>query len=261
MQALRLLLAVLVLHDRQRHAQQRLQRGTYAGRFGAALGGGTNLSGTLRRVDGEFGSANAFVSIGIADDSTQDSDLTYATIAADSQLTDVAEHGALRVGDQTIDYVNPTPSGTPFDPFGFGANYLGQHGDAARRQRRDGHRPRDPRLRRHLSAHVRQPHHAPHALGSDDVPGRPDAGDLGRRRATSTKQGFDDPDERSVGTRNNGGAFVEARASLANRAYVSGGVGVEHNEVFGTEAVRRASRWRSICGNRPLASWARRKSA
>jgi iron complex outermembrane receptor protein/vitamin B12 transporter len=35
-------------------------RGTYAGRFGAALGNGTNLKGTLRRVDGTFGSANGF---------------------------------------------------------------------------------------------------------------------------------------------------------------------------------------------------------
>ena len=40
---------------------------------------------------------------------------------------------------------------------------------------------------------------------------------------------------------NNGGAFVEARASIMNRAYLSGGVGVEHNAVFGTEAVPRFS--------------------
>src|SRR6185436_3751290 len=53
------------------------------------------------------------------------------------------------------------------------------------------------------------------------------------------EQGFDEPDNPNAepsATRNNGGAFVEARASLGNRAYVSGGVGVEHNEVFGNEA-------------------------
>jgi vitamin B12 transporter len=58
------------------------------------------------------------------------------------------------------------------------------------------------------------------------------------------EQGFDEPDNPNAepsATRNNGGAFVEARASLGNRAYVSGGVGVEHNEVFGNEATPRVS--------------------
>jgi hypothetical protein len=55
------------------------------------------------------------------------------------------------------------------------------------------------------------------------------------------RRGYDDPDDDPVVTRNNGGAFVEARASVMNRAYLSGGVGVEHNEVFGTEAVPRFS--------------------
>ena len=55
------------------------------------------------------------------------------------------------------------------------------------------------------------------------------------------EKGYDDPDDDPVVTRNNGGAFVEARASVMNRAYLSGGVGVEHNEVFGTEAVPRFS--------------------
>jgi hypothetical protein len=31
--------------------------------------------------------------------------------------------------------MNPTPTGTPFDPYGFGANYLGQHRHADRRER------------------------------------------------------------------------------------------------------------------------------
>jgi iron complex outermembrane receptor protein/vitamin B12 transporter len=35
-------------------------RSTYAGRFGVAAGAGTNVSGTLRWLDGEFGSANAY---------------------------------------------------------------------------------------------------------------------------------------------------------------------------------------------------------
>ena len=36
------------------------RNGTYAGRFGVALGRGTDLSGTVRRVDARYGSPNGF---------------------------------------------------------------------------------------------------------------------------------------------------------------------------------------------------------
>ena len=49
-------------------------RSTFAGRFGVAVGGGTNVSGTLRWVDGQFGNANGYSMFLVADDSTQDSD-------------------------------------------------------------------------------------------------------------------------------------------------------------------------------------------
>src|SRR4029450_5303034 len=54
-------------------------RSTYAGRFGVAVGGGTNVSGTLRWLEGEFGSANGFSLYGIADDSTSNSDQLFGT--------------------------------------------------------------------------------------------------------------------------------------------------------------------------------------
>jgi iron complex outermembrane receptor protein/vitamin B12 transporter len=53
--------------------------------------------------------------------------------------------------------------------------------------------------------------------------------------------GYDDPEDEPTATRNNGGGFVEARVTIANRAYLSGGIGVEHNRVFGTESVPRFS--------------------
>jgi iron complex outermembrane receptor protein/vitamin B12 transporter len=55
------------------------------------------------------------------------------------------------------------------------------------------------------------------------------------------EQGFDDPADDPVVSRNNGGAYVEARGSITSRAYLSGGVGVEHNQVFGNEVVPRFS--------------------
>jgi vitamin B12 transporter len=216
-------------------------RSTYAGRFGVAVGAGTNVSGTLRWLDGEFGSANAFSLYQIADDSTSESDQLYATITADSQHTDRWQ-STVRFGSagQTTHYINPTPTGTPFDPFGFGANYLGNtvtltgaNGETVTgRAILDfgGTYPNtfeSRATRRALS-------------GETTFQVRPELAISGGAR-WERENGFDDPDDDPVVTRNNGGAFVEARASVGNRAYLSGGIGVEHNEVFGNEAVPRFS--------------------
>ncbi len=42
-------------------------------------------------------------------------------------------------------------------------------------------------------------------------------------------------------TRHNGGAFIEARESLGDRVYLAGGVGFDHNAVFGFAATPRLS--------------------
>ena len=60
---------------------------TYAGRFGVALGGGTDLSGTIRHIDTDYGSPNAFGLFQIADDSTQKNRLTFGSVTASSQWT------------------------------------------------------------------------------------------------------------------------------------------------------------------------------
>ncbi|HKE83875.1 MAG TPA: TonB-dependent receptor plug domain-containing protein [Vicinamibacterales bacterium] len=217
-------------------------RGTYAGRFGVVVGGGTHLTGTLRRVDGTFGNANAFDSYLVPDDSTQDADLTYGSITADSQHSNRWQ-SSIRFGsiDQRSLYVNPTPSGEPYDPFGFGANYLGNTVTlmGANGETVTGRAILDYGF-------------SPFPQSSDSrVTRRTLSGQTTFQVASSLaisggaryerEQGFDDPDGDPVVTRNNGGAFVEARVNGGGRAYVSGGVGVEHNEVFGTEATPRVS--------------------
>lgn len=216
-------------------------RSTYAGRFGVAVGGGTNVSGTLRWLEGEFGSANGFSLYGMADDSTSNSDQLFGTITADAQINDRWQ-STVRFGSAglTSKFLNPTPTGTPFDPFGFGANYLGNtvtlngaNGATVTGQAIldfGGTYPSgsDSRsTRRSLSGETT--YQLTQALA---VSG-------GAR--WERESGFDDPDGDPVITRNNGGAFVEARASVVSRAYLSGGVGIEHNEVFGNEAVPRFS--------------------
>jgi iron complex outermembrane receptor protein/vitamin B12 transporter len=217
-------------------------RGTFAGRFGVAVGGGTTVSGTLRWIDGRFGSANAFSLFQVADDSTTDSDQLYGAIAADAQFTDRWQ-STIRFGSagQTTHYVNPTPSGTPFDPYGFGANYLGNTVTlaAANGQTVTGRATLD--------------------FGFAPFPQTFDARSTRRLISGQTtyrvqrdlsisggahfehETGYDDPEDDPTATRNNGGGFVEARATILNRAYLSGGIGVEHNRVFGTESVPRFS--------------------
>jgi len=216
-------------------------RSTYAGRFGAAVGGGTNISGTLRWLDGEFGSANAFSLYGIADDSMSESDQLYGTITADSQHSNRWQ-STIRFGSagQTLHFVNPTPTGTPYDPFGFGANYLGNTvtltgangATVTGRAVLDfgGTYPdtfQSRMTRRALS-------------GETTFQVTPELAVSGGAR-WDRERGYNDPDDDPVITRNNGGAFIEARATVMNRAYLSGGIGVEHNEVFGNEAVPRFS--------------------
>ena len=103
------------------------RNGTYAGRFGVAVGHGTDLSGSIRRVDANYGSPNAFDLYGIADDSVRKDAMNYASVTANSQISDRWQ-STVRAGDTdfTETFTNPTPTGQPFDPFGSGANYLGK---------------------------------------------------------------------------------------------------------------------------------------
>lgn len=217
-------------------------RSTYAGRFGVAVGAGTNVSATLRWLEGEFGSANGFSLFQVADDSTSDSDQLYATISADSQHNSRWQ-SSVRFGSagQTMHFINPAPTGTPFDPFGFGANYLGNTVTltGANGATVTGRAILDfgglypstfasRTTRRALS-------------GETTFQVSPELAVSGGARWERERGSDPDDDTVDPTTRNNGGAFVEARATVMNRAYLSGGIGVEHNEVFGDEAVPRFS--------------------
>jgi vitamin B12 transporter len=217
-------------------------RGTYAGRFGVTVGGGTNLSGTLRWIDGRFGSANAFSLYQLADDSRTDTDLLYGTLTADAQLSDRWQ-STIRFGStgQTSQSINPTPTGTPFDPYGFGANYLGNTVTltAANGQTATGRATLDfgfaPFPQTFAARSTRRL-----ISGQTTYQVWPDLSVSGGARYEH-EAGYDDPDDDPTATRNNGGGFVEARATIKNRAYLSGGIGVEHNDTFGTESVPRFS--------------------
>ena len=217
------------------------RNGTYAGRFGVAAGGGTALSGTIRRVDTRYGSPNAFDLFGIADDSVARNGINYASVTVESQHTDRWQ-SAIRFGntDFRSTHTNPAPTGEAFDPFGFGANYLGRpvtltgaNGySATGRAILDfgGTYPsvfRSRTRRRALFADTTY-----HAGRDFDVSG---GGRIER------EEGFSDPDADPTATRNNGGVFAEARGSVMMRTYVTAGIGFEHNEAFDNAVTPRLS--------------------
>jgi len=209
------------------------RNGTYAGRFGVALGSNTDLSGTIRRADTRYESPNGFSFYQLADDSLQKNDFTYAGIAAQSQISDRWQ-STIRFAsmEQNLRSENPTPTGQPFDPFGFGANYLGNpvtirgaNGYSVTGQAILDFGGTYPSL---FTAHTTRrmiSGQTSHRVASGlDVSG----GGRFEREEGNTRINLDQPSESE---RNNGGAFVEARASVS-RVFVSGGLGFEHNAVF-----------------------------
>jgi vitamin B12 transporter len=214
---------------------------TFASRFGVAVGGATDVSGTLRLIDTKYESANGITLYGIPDDASQTKDQTYFSLAARSQWTDRWQ-STVRFGwtDERLEFLNPAPSGTPFDPFGFGANYLGDEVtltgangfSVSGRGILDfgGTFPSlfESRTRRRLVA------------GDTTIQLHRDVAISGGARVEH-EEAFDDPETGATATRTNGGGFVEARVSLANRHYISAGVGYERNDVFDSAVTPRVS--------------------
>jgi iron complex outermembrane receptor protein/vitamin B12 transporter len=215
---------------------------TYAGRFGVALGGGTDLSGTIRHIDSKYGSPNAIELFEIPDDSTQKNRLTFGGITASSQWTNRLQ-SSVRFGlfDQTLNYLNPTPTGTYVDPFGFGGNYVGNlvtitgaNGFSA------------------TGRGILDYAFSPFPSTFDTRTTRKTlSGQATVQVATNLQvsggaryereQGYDDPEADPSATRDNGGLFVEGRAGLGDRVFVTAGVGYEHNAAFKSAVTPRVS--------------------
>src|SRR5207253_8070938 len=82
---------------------------------------------TVRRNASVAGLSNAFDLYRTADASFLKEQNTFIGVTLQNQTTarwhNLVRYGAARL---TLQSGNPAPSGTPFDPFGFGANYLGK---------------------------------------------------------------------------------------------------------------------------------------
>jgi vitamin B12 transporter len=210
---------------------------TFASRFDWVAGNATNISATVRRVSTKYGSPNGFSLYQIADDSSQTTGLTFVSVNADSQISK-RWRGTIRFAsmDRDYHYVNPAPSGIPF-----GGNYLGQvvtlrgaNGYAVTGQAILDYGGTYPSpfdsgtTRRTL-------------LGQTSVRISP-ALEISGGVRVEHEDGFtqSSSSSRSASDRTNGGGFAEARASI-KRVFVNGGVGFDHNAIFGSAATPRVS--------------------
>ena len=215
--------------------------GTFAGRIGVLVSSNTNLTGTFRRIDTTYGSPNAFDLFGIADDSTQTRKSTYAAFAAQSQLTSRWQSTfRVAVADQAYHYTNPTPTGQAFDPFGFGANYLGNSMTIR------GGNGYSATGRAILDYGGKYPSVFDSTVTRKLFYGQTDyhvasAFDIAGGVRVESENGTSNSSTLTETDRNNYGAFLEARTSLAGRVFVTAGVGSDHNAIFGNAVTPRVS--------------------
>ena len=129
------------------------RNGTYAGRFGVAVGNGTNVYGTVRYLDGRVGNPNGFDLYRIADDSVSDTNQTFVSVAADSQISPrwqtTVRFGTHQPG---IALYEPDALGHSVRSVWFRRELPGRDGDAHGCRRTNGDRAGHSRLRRRVPA-------------------------------------------------------------------------------------------------------------
>ena len=215
---------------------------TVAGRFGVALGSATDLSVTVRRIDSTVGLPGAILFNGLVDDSSQDAELTFVGVTATSQFNDRLQMTVrFASNDQSLHFVNESPTGEPFDPFGFGANFLG---DPVTITGANGFTTGGRAIMDFggLYPSVFDSGTSRRSVSGQVVYRLTDMLDVSSGARFEREKGTQDGSFGGSSTeRTNVGSFFEARASLGNRVYLIGGSGFEDNEIFGFAVTPRVS--------------------
>jgi iron complex outermembrane receptor protein/vitamin B12 transporter len=211
---------------------------SFASRIGFLLGSNTDISATLRRTETDFESPNAILHFGIPDDSNQDVRQTYVTarsVTAASPATITLQY---TFSERDGRFVNPSPTGEPYDPFALGANYLG---DQVTITGENGFSTTGRAILDFGGSYpsVSNSNSKRYVFsGSADV-------DVTDRFAVSFGGRIEDEEGMSsfsaVESRRNHGYFVEGRGNMGQRLFIMAGLGIEDHAVFGQEVVPRFS--------------------
>lgn len=220
----------------------RFHNGTYAGNFGWTPNSTTDIRLTGRYTTAAVGLPGTIEIFGIPDDSFQRDQNGYLGITAQNQTTsrwhNLLRYGATRLREQ---FENPTPTGTPFDPFGFGPNFIGNlvtlHGA-------NGFSTTGQAI---LDFGGVYPVDASNSTKRDFVYLQSDYMVSPRLLALfgfryENERGFTLGGGAKTPTdRNNFTYTAEVQGNLWSRAYATLGVGVEKNAIFGVAATPRVS--------------------
>jgi vitamin B12 transporter len=212
--------------------------GTYAGNFGWTPGASTSLRLTVRRVAAKVDVPNAIDFFGIPDDSFQTEDNTYIGATLQNQTTS-HWHNLLRYGAtrQNSEFINPSPTGIPFDPFpGFdsGPNFLGKtvtiHGA-------NGFSTTGQAILDFAGSYPQRFF----ILNNTDLLTLQSDYSFGTRLTALFAFHYENERGPAPAERTNFSYAGELHGNLWNRLYATLGVGVEKNGVFGLAATPRAS--------------------
>lgn len=216
--------------------------GTYAGNFGWKASQATNLRLTLRHTAVALGSPNALDFYGIPDDSSQRARTTHIGITAQNRTT-TRWHNQVRFASSQLNshFTNPSPTGEPFDPFGFGANFLGEQ---VTLQGADGFSVTGRAILDFGGVYpqlfdvttTRQS-----VYGQSDYSLKPDLTATFGFRFENARGFTEFAGSRSPTDRKNFSYFLQAHGRILPRVYLTAGVGLEDNAVFGFAATPRVS--------------------
>jgi vitamin B12 transporter len=194
----------------------------------------TGIRATFRHIATGVGSPNGILFYGISDDSWQTNRNTYGGISAQQQTTE-KWHNSVQLSFAQFDslYVNPTPTGEPFDPFGFGPNYLG---NVVTIRGANGYSVTGQAI---LDFGGTYPETFPdyEARRSVDV-----QSDYQFFKDWTGIFGFRyEHEDGEAETRDNYSTLLQGHGSITHRFFTTFGVGLEHNSFFGFAATPRVS--------------------
>ena len=216
--------------------------GTYAGSFGWAPNSGTQLRLTVRRTAVALGDSNALGFFGIPDDSFQSNHDTYWGLTLQNQAAQ-HWHNLFRFASSQLNFNfdNPSPTGAPFDPFGFGPNYLG---NTVTIRGANGYSVTGQAIldfggaypQRFASSTTRRSFYAQSDYqvlsGLNLTAGFRYENENGSTNSSGAVTSTD---------RNNYSTFLQATGNLGHRLFATAGVGFEKNAVFGFAVTPRVS--------------------
>ena len=215
---------------------------TYAGNFGWTPTASTDIRFTVRHTATALGDPNALDFFGIADDTFQHDRYTYWGATLQNQTTK-KWHNIVKFasGQQSVNLNNPSPTGTPFDPFGFGPDYLG---DLVTIKGANGYSVTGQAILDFSGVY-------PSLFNSEttrrsfyvqsDYELLSDLTVTGGFRYENENGFTDSNGSRSPADRNNYSTFLQANGNLGHRLFASAGVGFENNAVYGFAATPRVS--------------------